>query len=118
MKTVNLENADLVADLFEEAWTIQGAIVIYPYKENRIELLSQHDLKQDELVNSIFADESVALFDTTCFEEVIGFQNLLRDIFKQEIYNTEEEILNSKNNSALTEKLNRYNTIYKLLGGK
>lgn len=118
MKSITLENPDLVADLFEEAWTVEGAIAIYPYKDNRIELLTKHDLKHDDLINSIYANENVALFDTACFEEVVGFQNLIRDMFKQEIYYTNKEIFESGKSLELAEKLNRYKNIYTMLGGK
>ena len=46
MKNVTLENVDLIADLFEETWTEEGAIVIYPYEDNLIQLLSQEDLNR------------------------------------------------------------------------
>lgn len=111
MKTVTLENIDLIVDLFEEAWTEQAAIVIYPYEDNMIQLLTQEDLKNQDLINTIYSNEDVALFDTTCFEEVEKYQNLLRDLFQQYISLLNEETEN-------IEKINIYTSIYKLIGGK
>lgn len=118
MKSVTLENVDLIADLFEETWTEEGAIVIYPYGDNLIQLLSQEDLKDDNLINSIYANEDVAVFDTACFEEPEGFQNLLRDLFKQYIFDTNNEIIEHGVSLELVEKHNRYKDIYDILGGE
>lgn len=117
MKTINLENADLIADLFEEAWTVEGAIAIYPYEDNKIVLLTKEDLKDNDLVNSIYANEDVALISTECFEQVEGFQNILRDMFKAEIMETKMDILADEISIELAEKLNRYTDIYDILGG-
>ena len=118
MKSVTLENVDLIADLFEETWTEEGAIVIYPYEDNLIQLLSQEDLKDDNLINSIYANEDVAVFDTACFEEPEGFQNLLRDLFKQYMFDTNNEIIEQGVSLELVEKHNRYKDIYDILGGE
>lgn len=118
MKSVTLENVDLIADLFEETWTEEGAIVIYPYEDNLIQLLSQEDLKDDNLINSIYANEDVAVFDTACFEEPEGFQNLLRDLFKQYMFDTNNEIIENGVSLELVEKHNRYKDIYDILGGE
>lgn len=118
MKNVTLENVDLIADLFEETWTEEGAIVIYPYEDNLIQLLSQEDLKDDNLINSIYANEDVAVFDTACFEEPEGFQNLLRDLFKQYMFDTNNEIIENGVSLELVEKHNRYKDIYDILGGE
>lgn len=118
MKNVTLENVDLIADLFEETWTEEGAIVIYPYEDNLIQLLSQEDLKDDNLINSIYANEDVAVFDTACFEEPEGFQNLLRDLFKQYMFDTNNEIIEQGVSLELVEKYNRYKDIYDILGGE
>lgn len=118
MKSVTLENVDLIADLFEETWTEEGAIVIYPYEDNLIQSLSQEDLKDDNLINSIYANEDVAVFDTACFEEPEGFQNLLRDLFKQYIFDTNNEIIEHGVSLELVEKHNRYKDIYDILGGE
>lgn len=118
MKNVTLENVDLIADLFEETWTEEGAIVIYPYEDNLIQLLSQEDLKDDNLINSIYANEDVAVFDTACFEEPEGFQNLLRELFKQYMFDTNNEIIENGVSLELVEKHNRYKDIYDILGGE
>lgn len=118
MKSVTLENVDLIADLFEETWTEEGAIVIYPYEDNLIQLLSQEDLKDDNLINSIYANEDVAVFDTACFEEPEGFQNLLRELFKQYMFDTNNEIIENGVSLELVEKHNRYKDIYDILGGE
>lgn len=118
MKSVNLENPDLIADLFEEAWTEEGAVVVYPYSDNKIVLLDKQDLDNDDLINSIYANEEVALFDTACFETPEGFQQLLRDLFKQEMFDTNLEILKSGVSLELLEQLNRYKDIYDILGGE
>lgn len=118
MKSVTLENVDLIADLFEETWTEEGAIVIYPYEDNLIQSLSQEDLKDDNLINSIYANEDVAVFDTACFEEPEGFQNLLRDLFKQYMFDTNNEIIEQGVSLELVEKHNRYKDIYDILGGE
>ncbi|WP_277229842.1 hypothetical protein [Romboutsia timonensis] len=118
MKSVTLENVDLIADLFEETWTEEGAIVIYPYEDNLIQSLSQEDLKDDNLINSIYANEDVAVFDTACFEEPEGFQNLLRDLFKQYMFDTNNEIIENGVSLELVEKHNRYKDIYDILGGE
>lgn len=118
MKSVTLESVDLIADLFEETWTEEGAIVIYPYEDNLIQSLSQEDLKDDNLINSIYANEDVAVFDTACFEEPEGFQNLLRDLFKQYMFDTNNEIIEQGVSLELVEKHNRYKDIYDILGGE
>ena len=117
MRSITLENTDLIADLFEEAWTEEGAIAIYPYKNNKIILLTKEDLDDNDLINSIYANEDVALFDTACFEEPIGYQNLLRDLFKQLMFDT-AMIMNQEGISLeLAEEYNKYKDIYDILGG-
>lgn len=117
MRSVNLENPDLIADLFEEAWTEEGAVAIYPYSYNNITLLTKEDLEDNDLINSIYANEDVAVFDTACFEAPEGFQQLLRDLFKQEIFDTNIILLESGVSLELLEQLNRYKDIYDILGG-
>lgn len=118
MKNITLENADLVADLFEETWTEEGAIVIYPYQYNKIVMLTKEDLKNKDLVNEIYSNEDASLFDTSMFSEVVGFQNLLRDLFNQFIVITKSNINQFGNSIENAERLNRYTAIYKTIGGK
>lgn len=118
MKSLTLENADLVADLFEETWTEEGAIVIYPYQYNKIVMLTKEDLKDKDLVNEIYSNENASLFDTSMFSEVVGFQNLLRDLFDQFITITKINISKFGNSIENAERLNRYTAIYKTIGGK
>lgn len=118
MKSITLENADLAADLFEEAWTEEGAIVIYPYQYNKIVMLTKEDLKNKDLVNEIYSNEDASLFDTSMFSEVVGFQNLLRDLFDQFVTIAKINISKFGNSIENAERLNRYTAIYKTIGGK
>lgn len=117
MRSITLENIDLIADLFEEAWTEEGAIAIYPYEDNKVTLLTKEDLDDNDLINSLYANEDVALFDTAYFEEPEGYQNLLRDLFKQLMFDT-ALIMNQEGISLeLAEEYNKYKDIYDILGG-
>ena len=118
MKNITLENADLVADLFEETWTEEGAIVIYPYQYNKIVMLTKEDLQDKDLVNEIYSNEDASLFDTSMLSEVVDFQNLLRDIFKQSINIAKDNINNLGDSIENIERLNKYTAIYKTIGGK
>lgn len=118
MKSLTLENADLIADLFEETWTEEGAIVIYPYEYDKITMLTKQDLENKDLVNKIYSNEDASLFDTSMFSEVVDFQNLLRDIFKQSINIAKDNINNLGDSIENIERLNKYTAIYKTIGGK
>ena len=52
------------------------------------------------------------------FSEVVGFQNLLRDLFNQFINITKINISKFGNSIENAERLNRYTAIYKTIGGK
>lgn len=118
MKTISLNNADIVADLFEEVWEEEGAIAFYPYKHNKIVMLTKDDLKNKDIVNEIFSNEDVSMFDTSLFEQASHFQDFLRDLFAQFISIIKFHINEFGNSIEKTEALNKYTAVYKTLGGK
>lgn len=87
MKNIKTKNTEEVLNALEEAWTIKGAIAIYPYDaENDLDniiLLTDKDIQDDNLINSLYSNEDIIFINTVRYKDVVKYQDQLRDYFKQ-----------------------------------
>lgn len=116
MRKIKLQQKDEVLNAIEEAWTDFGAIALYPHDvesdTNMFMLLTAENIKDNKLINQLYSNEDIIFIDSNHYEqdEVVKYQNQIRDYFKQ----LRDDIDKDKHK----EIYNMYNSILIELGGK